>query len=165
MATMHIRNNTFVNRGIGISFLDVLEINNQDNNATLDIRNNILMGARGAGADFRVDGSPTLTISNNLTSDDTADDEGGAGHITNEAIENVFTSGVLIDADSSAFNAGVDNGLTEDVIGVSRPQGNSFDIGAFEYIEPMPEINITLNGTSIPNGQSTPVDFGTSTRG
>lgn len=83
-------------------------------------------------------GPDSYLITNNcLSSDSTADDFGGSDNIIDETDTDVFTDpdgdDFSLKAGSAAFNAGKTIvSVTEDVAGTSRPQGASYDIGAFE---------------------------------
>ncbi|MBU0598881.1 right-handed parallel beta-helix repeat-containing protein, partial [Patescibacteria group bacterium] len=50
----------------------------------------------------------------------------------------------LLDTASSAYNTGVDVGITDDIEGIARPQGLAYDIGAYEYAASFEEILSSL---------------------
>jgi hypothetical protein len=70
-----------------------------------------------------------MTIRNNLMVDDwkTVMKDG----MWNEALADSWD--VTLVPDSPAIDAGMVSGATADIVGVSRPQGSAFDIGAYEY--------------------------------
>jgi hypothetical protein len=47
---------------------------------------------------------------------------------------NVASADFRLQAPSPAINAGIDTGITLDYAGTSRPQGGTYDIGAYEYV-------------------------------
>jgi len=96
----------------------------------------------------------TATSSNNLSSDDTADDAGGTGHLINKSSANQFVSIVSgsedlhLKAGADAIDAGVDLGTTPtgvniDINGYDRDaNGVVWDIGAHEYVSTTTPITV-----------------------
>ena len=79
----------------------------------------------------------TKQFNNNISSDGTSDDFSGLNHqinasassVFNDAANNVFSltnTSIALDAGKTVSE------VTSDITGVSRPQGNSYDVGAFE---------------------------------
>jgi hypothetical protein len=105
--------------------------------ATINLENNIAMGC---GDDFILSdtgGDGVITSNNNLSDDDTADDFGGTGHVVNQTDTDVFTDPASDDYSLKDGSAAADAGktiaaVTDDIIGTARPQGDAYDIGAFE---------------------------------
>lgn len=98
-------------------------------------------GSATAGGAFAFSAAVTKTCNNNASSDGTADDFGGTGHLVNQNESNLFTDPANYDltlkAGSALIEAGKDlsgAGVTADILGVARPQGAAFDIGSFEYV-------------------------------
>lgn len=90
-----------------------------------------------------IDAVSSLSLSNCLSEDGTADDYGGTGNIVAAVFTETFvdpvSSNFRVKSGSSAIDAGADlsgNGVTEDILGVTRPKGLAYDIGAFEYVAP-----------------------------
>lgn len=117
--------------------------------STITIKNNIAMGS--GVVDFAYnDTSGTTTSSYNLSSDSTADDNGGSGQILNATIANQFistTSGsedVHLASTSDAIDAGTDTSsvVTDDIDGDKRPFNKSFDLGADEYSTGLPPVSL-----------------------
>jgi len=112
------------------------------NNCT--VYNNTVYGNNGVGIQVYSD-STGVVVRNNITTNNvyTAIDNQGSGTIMSN---NMTTDPKFIDQSSSNFrlqsgSAAIDNGfdllssgITTDLVGVSRPQGSGFDIGAYEYI-------------------------------
>ena len=81
--------------------------------------------------------------SNNLTS--------------NPSFVNAGTNDFHLQSTSGAINTGATlSEVTTDMVGVSRPQGSAYDIGAYEYTggttNPVPTISLTASPTSITSG-------------
>ena len=107
-----------------------------DGNATfLTIKNNIIYNNASYSIYIRSSVNSNNTVSHNLTSNPSFTD----------ASKNDFT----LQSGSAAIDAGTDlspSGITDDIAGVSRPQGNAYDIGAYEYTSgntPNPEVIIS----------------------
>jgi len=78
-------------------------------------------------------------FNNNISSDGTADDFSGSNHQINAIATNVFTDAANNDFSltktSLALNYGKTiSAVTSDIIGIERPQGDAYDIGALEKI-------------------------------
>lgn len=83
--------------------------------------------------------SGSKQFNNNISSDGTADDFGGLNHQINAVSGNVFSDAGNNDFSlaktSIALNAGKTiSAITSDINGISRPQGDAYDIGAIERI-------------------------------
>ena len=70
-----------------------------------------------AGDDMLVDGADVIGIDGNIP---------GPAFLTAPPVD------VSIPSSSAAANAGIDFGVTEDIVGTARPQGSAPDIGAYE---------------------------------
>ena len=132
-----IYNNTIYRCGVGYS---------DSRRGTSTSKNNISTGStRGLDFSLITNYNSTLTASNNLSSDDSADDAGGSGHIINKPASKQFVSTLSGSEDlhlkfiSAAIDAGVDLGTTPDGVqydinGKDRDAENSiWDIGAHEF--------------------------------
>ena len=133
-----IYNNTIYRCGVGYT---------DTRRGTSTSKNNISTGST-RGLDFSLITSynSTLTASNNLSSDDSADDAGGTGHIINVDPVKQFISTTLGSEDlhlvmgSDALNVGADLGNTPegvqyDIDGYDRTASITWDIGADEAHE------------------------------
>ena len=88
-----------------------------------------------AGDDFSL--TNVAVVSNNASEDATADDFGGAGHLVNQTIANLFVDAAggnfAVKVGSSLIDAGTATGApTDDVLAATRTA--TPDIGAFEYL-------------------------------
>ena len=125
--------------GYGIWGRNQFGVSGGDLEAT--IRNNVCMNC--FSADFNlITIRSTYTISNNMSSDITAGGFGGTDNITNQPAAPVFVntvSDLRLKRNSPALDKGVTiAGNTTDALGVSRPQNNAYDMGAFEfYVKPI----------------------------
>lgn len=93
----------------------------------------------------------TITSNNNISSDGSADDYGGTGHIVNTPAQNVFesTTDSNLRPSGEAINAGkTQASFSIDALGVSRPQGAAWDIGATEKVVTI----LTIKGSTILKG-------------
>lgn len=141
-----IYNNVFYNNMIAI------QLDGLGGTTYTDIKNNIfsnntvnLSGGAGRTVDYNVFHNSTAVGSHDITSDPLFVDP------TN--------SDFHISVSSPAKNAGVTLAdVTTDILGVSRPQGVGYDIGAYEYYD----IPVTLTTTpTSPTNNSTPTIAGT----
>jgi len=76
-------------------------------------------------------------FNNNISSDGTADDFSGLNHQINVTVGNVFSDAPNNDFSLHKTSYALDNGktisaVTTDIVGLSRPQGEAYDIGALE---------------------------------
>ena len=105
--------------------------------------------------DFFVANVDTLVIQNNISTDATADDDGGTGHQIN-----VDEANIWVDADNGDFtpksssparHAGKTiSAVTVDIFGTSRESGYPYDVGAISYV------NCAMSGLSAMSGSLTP---------
>ena len=141
----YVYNNTIyvVNQGslnnYGIRFANVASCT-----LNISVENNIVIGAvTGGGASITycynqvTFNTGTKTFNNNISSDSTADDFGGSSHLVNKTASQIFedvSSNVYsLSSSSIALDAGKTlSAVTDDIVGVSRPQNLIYDIGAFE---------------------------------
>jgi len=129
------------------------------------VKNTVAEGLSAGG--FAVTGgSPSITASNNASSDNTADDWGGSGHLVGLDPDDLFTDhdngDFTLKNGSALIDAGADlsGSFTDDIAGNTRPSGDAFDIGAFEYLAPL-EINVLDDATPVADGGS--IDLGSVT--
>jgi hypothetical protein len=104
-----------------------------------NLKNNISVDS--GVKDYGTGGSGTWTITalNNLSSDATADDFGGTGYLLNKTSTNQFINPVSnwnLLSTADALDAGVtlSSPFDIDAVGISRPRGAGFDMGALEFI-------------------------------
>jgi hypothetical protein len=88
--------------------------------------------------DYELAGT-SVTANNNISSDATADDDGGTGHQIDVDVDDIFVDpdnyDFTLKVGSSARNAGATvASVTTDLLGVPRPQGTAYDIGALELL-------------------------------
>jgi len=112
----------------------------------ITVENNIVMGAVTSGLASITYAYNQIAFStgaksfnNNISSDGTADDFGGSSNQINVSLSSVFSDAESNDfslkKNSVAFNFGKTIGaVTTDILGVSRPQGTAYDIGALERV-------------------------------
>ena len=89
-------------------------------------------------ADFLIVGGDSITVGNNISTDATADDDGGSNHQINVDEDDIWVDAANGDfrltADSKARGAGVTiAAVTKDIVGTAVPQGADHDVGAYEY--------------------------------
>jgi len=80
----------------------------------------------------------SITANNNISSDATADDDGGSGNLIDQTDTDILTDpsndDFRLKSTSAAIGAGVTiASVTTDILGTSRPKGGSYDIGPYEY--------------------------------
>jgi hypothetical protein len=127
--TWYVENNTISrcsNRGVSLSYV-----------GTLYLRNNIVTDTND-GDDFNISNIGTTHRNNNISSDATAT---GTGSLINQISTDLFADYAAYDfslkAGSNAIDAGADLSAvmdSVDIIGTVRPQGEAWDIGAWEYV-------------------------------
>jgi len=103
---------------------------------TLTLQNTIC--GENTTADFYVAGLDVLTIQNNISTDATADDDGGTNHQINVDEDDIWVDPTNGDfrlvPESVARDAGVAiAAVTTDIRGLKRPQGSLSDCGAYEF--------------------------------
>lgn len=100
--------------------------------------------AVGNWKDFHKQAGTDPIVTYCISSDNTADDWGGAGNVIEVTAADQFenaTAGsedIHLKAGADCIDAGTDLSPTvvDDIIGTARPQGAAYDVGAFEYIFP-----------------------------
>ena len=126
-----------------------------DSSMDIYCENNISTSA-GSKCYYVTDGPyGTTTSNNNLSSDATADDYGGTGHLINKSAGSQFvntSTDFTLLSTADALNAGkTESTFTWDAIHVSgtvwRPQGATWDMGALE----LEEVTFQPRGTSLNN--------------
>lgn len=132
-----VQNNTIyrgTNGRVGISAVD----HGASGGANITVENNISIGSWNEVCySVQVDAADgTIVWNNNISSDGTADDFGGTGHIVDETDTNIFTNPAENDftlkSGSAAIGAGKDvASVTNDILGSARPAGG-YDIGAYQ---------------------------------
>jgi len=105
-------------------------------NNTLTLQNTIC--GENSSSDFYVAAVDTLVIQNNISTDATADDDGGTGHQINVDEDDIWVDPTNGDfrlvPESVARDAGVAiAAVTSDIRGLKRPQGSLLDCGAYEF--------------------------------
>jgi len=96
------------------------------------------------------------SLSSLATSDGTADDFGGTGHLVNiapgDAFVNFGAGDFSLKITSPLIDAGVDAsallGISTDIAGTTRPEGLAWDIGAWEYVFPAAPTDLTATAVS-----------------
>ena len=78
-------------------------------------------------------------FNNNISSDGTADDFSGLDHQINVTVANVFSDAANNDFSLTSTSYALNEGktiaaVTEDIVGLARPQGEAYDIGALERL-------------------------------
>jgi hypothetical protein len=79
-----------------------------------------------------------LTYGRRLCSNDFPDCYNYIGITQDPQFVDIPSLNLQLQSTSPALNAGIDVGIYTDYHGTTRPQGSSFDIGAFEYVAPPP---------------------------
>ena len=101
---------------------------------TINLRNNIIINH---GVGVLNDGNGAITTQANLYFNNNTNEQNvtnSSDHLTANPFFRDFSSGDLhLQATSPAIDQGVDLGLTVDRDGNVRPQGQGFDIGAYEF--------------------------------
>ncbi|MCX6732335.1 MAG: Ig-like domain-containing protein [Candidatus Roizmanbacteria bacterium] len=146
-----VYNNTVYNNGgDGIQYLCI--------GGTI-IKNNIVVGNSGNGIKKS---AGTISPNYNLVWNNTTNYSGvsaGANDVSSDPFFlNASGNDFRIPATSPAKNAGVTlSEVVADILGVSRPQGSAFDIGAYEYYD----IPVTVVAVSSPTSNTKPTLTGT----
>lgn len=138
--TVYCENNTLYRVGEGWGYYGIGETWSSTQLTTY-MRNNVVLSC--GGDDFKLEnsGKTTWTESkSNMSSDGTADDFGGSGHMANKSASNQFVDpdsdwNLLSDAD--ALDAGTsmddfDHDAVHEDTDDWRPQGSAWDMGALE---------------------------------
>lgn len=179
-ASHNIRNNIMINGGAGA----VCKIQAGSTHPVFNVYHNIFTGAGSGGyqhygiqssttkgglvtmvvennisfdnddGDYALAGT-SITANNNISSDATADDDGGAGHQIDVDVDDIFVdpdNGDFTPKSSSpARHAGKTiSAVTVDILGTSRESGYPYDVGAISYV------NCAMSGLSAMSGSLTP---------
>ena len=136
--------------GAGGAGVDSVDIRAQELGGTITmnlvLENNISMDAPATDYGYTALGGPVLnlTLDNCMASDAsiTAEFGGGTDCLESQVTADVYTDvaggDLSLPSTSPAVNAGktlVD--VTDDILGVARPQGAAYDMGAYEYVSPV----------------------------
>lgn len=126
---------------------------NNDKGSDNRIQNNLIVDLEGSY--IATGGRTNVTVSNNL-----------AHHNISEAkFTNPSADDYSLQSDSPAVDAGINlsfEGITVDYMGIARPQGSGYDIGAYEFVSeppdtPTPTALLTATPTLPPTPTLTPV--------
>lgn len=139
-----VLNNTIISpSGFGVFFVSDKGSNNR-------VQDNIIVNP----GNFSVSGSrayvmipssnKTVLVSNNLT--------------TQDILSVKFGDNYALLSNSPAIDRGTNSGISEDYLGITRPQGAAFDIGAYEFAQ---VVTPTPTGMATPTATSTPTPTGT----
>ena len=110
-------------------------------NNTFTVQNTVC--GENAGGGFYVAYVDTLVIQNNISTDATADDDGGTGHQVSVAAADIWTDAAggdfSLPLDSAAHRTGKRLAdVTHDALGRPRPQWGGHDVGALLRPRPLP---------------------------
>ncbi len=137
------RNNIFIMHDSGYSPMNIVRKSGQGVISGIKVLNNTFYNTTGAGQEA----VKLTSISNGLVEDNVSIGYGKFATITGGTVslaKNVASGpyGMVdyphynfrLTSGSPLINAGVSDGVPTDFAGVARPQGGSYDIGAFEYL-------------------------------
>jgi len=102
------------------------------------VAQNIVVGESGS-TDFLISGGDSITVGNNISTDATADDDGGTGNQINVAEADIWADApngdFRLTADSLARSTGLAiAAVTEDIVGTAIPQGVNYNVGAYAFL-------------------------------
>jgi len=148
----HVRNCTIYgmsSRGLHASFTWGSQVD------TL-VAQNIVAGESGS-TDFLITGGDSITVGNNISTDATADDDGGTGNQINVAEADIWVDAANGDfrltEDSLARSTGLAiAGVTEDIVGTAIPQGADYNVGAYAF--PVQRVQLVARPAARPTARS-----------
>jgi hypothetical protein len=125
---------------------------------SLDLQNMAVGGS--SLHDYLLNVPESFTYNNNISTDATADDDGGSDHQINVDEADIWVDApngdFRLKSTSVAIGAGVTiASLTTDVLGSSRPKGGSYDAGAYEYTVAGPLVDSPSIASVISQGMIT----------
>tara|TARA_B100000745_G_scaffold249676_2_gene171744 strand:+ start:2200 stop:8475 length:6276 start_codon:yes stop_codon:yes gene_type:complete len=102
------------------------------------VAQNIVAGESGS-TDFLIGGGDSITVGNNISTDATADDDGGTGNQINVAEADIWADApngdFRLPADSLARSTGLAiAAVTSDIVGTDIPQGANYNVGAYAFL-------------------------------
>jgi hypothetical protein len=151
---MKVINNTFYRTMYGLNFQYAGAVGAR----SVEIKNNIIVGQNNDDYGIIIgDARITVDSNYNLLWNNTTNYYGLSAGANDINIDPMFINATGNDfplqPNSPAINAGADlsaNGVITDILGIARPQGSGFDIGAYEYYE-MPLSSLSSSGDTKDN--------------